>query len=162
MLQAEPNILPFEAMKHKELQMVALGAKLVEQKEVQQTATEAGMNHASEVSTLVSAATNVFLAYRAALTFCGLFVGSEKAEIEFELSEPLTRDLVTPEEATSLMGLWMGGLIDFEEARATLKKSGIAYKDDEEVKEVSGNEGLPPAPEPTPKPTAKPPAKKVA
>lgn len=156
LLQANANTLPFEAMKHKELQMVALGAKLVEQKQVQQTATEAGINHASEVSVLTSCATNVFLAYKAALTFCGLFVGTETASVEFNLSEPLTRDVITPEQANAITAMWQGGLIDFEEARGVLKKAGIAWKDDKEVRTEVENDGLRPPPpvtgenEPTP------------
>jgi hypothetical protein len=155
LLQAEPNTMPFEAMKHKELQMVALGAKLVEQQTVQRTATEAGMDHSSQVSILVAAATNVFLAYMAALKFCVQFVGAGDAKIEFELSEPLTKDIVTPEQATSLMGLWMGGLIDFEEARGVLKKAGVAWKDDALIKQVVTDEGLN-TPPPTVPPGGKP------
>lgn len=157
LLQANPNTMPFEGMEHKERQMVALGAKLVEQSTVQRTATEAGMDHSSEVSTLVSAANNVFLAYRQALAFCGLFVGAKDAKIEFDLSEPLTREVVTPEQATAIMGMWLGGLIDFEEARTALKKSGVAYKKDEEVLQANTDDGLrkPVAPAPAAKPAAK-------
>lgn len=135
LIQAESNSLPKEAMEMKEKMAVALGAKLVEQKEVQRTATEAGMSHASEVSTLTAAATNVFLAYKTALGFCGLFVGADTALLEFDLAEPLTRDIITPEQATALLGMWQGGLIDFEEARWSVKKAGLAWKEDEEVKE---------------------------
>lgn len=142
LLQASPNTMPFEGMQHKEHQMVALGAKLVEQSSVQRTATEAGMDHSSEMSTLVSAATNVFLAYKLALKFASQFTGAKDAKVEFELSEPLTRENITPQEATSIMGLWMGGLIDFEEARTVLKEAGIAWKEDDLVKQAATDQGL--------------------
>lgn len=135
LLQAEPNSMPFEAMKHKELQMVALGAKLVEQKEVQRTATEAGMDHAGEVSTLSSCAVNVFLAYKTALGFAGEFVGAETTNIEFELGEPLNLVGIDAQKATAIMALLNGRLIDFEEARWQLKKAGWAWKDDKEVQD---------------------------
>lgn len=135
LLQAAANTMQKEAMDAKERQMVALGAKLVEQKDVQRTATEAGLEHASEVSTLTAAASNVFLAYKTALGFCGEFVGATDAKIEFDLSEPLASEVVTPEQATAITAMWQGGLIDFEEARHALKRSGIAWKDDNEVKE---------------------------
>jgi Domain of unknown function (DUF4055) len=174
LLQANPNTMPFEAMKHKELQMVALGAKLVEQKDVQRTATEASMDQASETSTLTAAATNVFQGYRRALTFCGLFVGAETVKLGFDLSEPLTRDVITPEQATAIATAWMQGLVDYEEARAFLKAAGWAWKDDKEVKDNNAAEdfnrgsGLPtppgapkpPAPKPAPQPPAPQPAKK--
>ncbi len=150
LLQATPNSMPFEAMEHKEKQMVALGAKLVEQKEVQQTATEANLNNASEVSTLTAAATNVFLAYKAAFDFCGQFVGADTAAIDFDLTEPLSQAAVTPEQATAIMAAWQGNLIDFEEARWQLKKSGWAWKEDDEVRANNEAEGFNQPPEPVP------------
>lgn len=153
LLQADPNTMPFEAMKHKELQMMALGAKLVEQKEVQQTATEASMNHASEVSTLTSCAQNVFLGYKRALEFAGQFVDAETAKITYELSEPLAIQIITPEQASAIMALWMGGAIDFEETRQLLRKSGWAWKDDEEIEENNAAKQFDlTLPKPTPKP----------
>lgn len=163
LLQADPNPMPFEAMKHKELQMVALGAKLVEQTEVQRTATEANMDHAGEVSTLSSCAQNVFLGYKTALGFAGEFVGAETTNIEYELAEPLNLVAVTPEQATAIMGLNLAGLIDFEEARWQLKRAGWAWKDDEEVKanNDAGNfDNKPPPTDKTQPPNpAQPPAK---
>jgi hypothetical protein len=49
---SDENTMPKEAMEAKERQMVALGAKLVEQKQVQRTAMEAGMEEASTSSLL--------------------------------------------------------------------------------------------------------------
>jgi hypothetical protein len=134
LLQAAPNSMPFEGMEHKELQMVAIGAKLVEQKKVQRTATEAGLEHAAEASVLVTAAENVFMAYRVALNFCALFVQGEGAKIDFELAEPLTRDSIEAPQAVALMELWNQGLVGFEEARWKLKQAGLAYMPDEQVK----------------------------
>jgi hypothetical protein len=171
LLQADPNQMPFEAMKHKEQQMVALGAKLVEVKLVQKTATEANYDHAGEVSVLSTCAQNVFLGYKAALEFAGQFVGAETTSIEYELTEPLNLQPFTADQMTALMGLKVAGLIDFEEARFYLKKSGLAYKDDDEVKEnvaadgfdmlpppaLPGQPPVPPKPAAPPKPGANPP-----
>ena len=70
LIQASANSMPKEAMDTKERQMVALGAKLVEQKQVQRTATEAGLENASETSVLASAANNTAEAFRKALKWC--------------------------------------------------------------------------------------------
>jgi hypothetical protein len=59
LLQANENSMPKEAMEMKERQMVALGAKLVEQKSVQRTATEANQDEAADNSVLASVAKNV-------------------------------------------------------------------------------------------------------
>lgn len=80
LLQADPNTLPFEAMQHKERQMVALGAKLVEQASVQRTATEAGLEHSDETSTLSASADNVSDAFTFALKWCGIFLGIQTIE----------------------------------------------------------------------------------
>lgn len=142
LLQANPNTLPFEAMKHKEHQMVALGAKLVETQDVQRTATEANIEHTSETSTLTAAATNVFQAYRRALSYCGDFVGAETVKIAFDLSEPLTRETITAEQATAIAAAWMQGLLDYEEARTFLKAAGWAWKEDEEVRQNNDSDNF--------------------
>ena len=85
LIQASANSMPKEAMDTKERQMVALGAKLVEQKQVQRTATEAGLENASETSVLASAANNTAEAFRTALGWCMEFVGTD-GEIEFDLN----------------------------------------------------------------------------
>lgn len=64
LLQAEANSVAFEAMQHKERQMVALGGKIVQDREVQRTLGEAEMENASETSILASIANNVEAAYR--------------------------------------------------------------------------------------------------
>lgn len=134
LLQAAPNSLPFEAMGHKEQQMVAIGAKLVQEKKVQRTATEAGLEHAADASVLVTASSNVFLAYRQALEFCGLFVAADGANVSFELAEPLTRDSIEAPQAVALMEMWNEGLLAYEEARWKLKQAGLAWLPDEKVK----------------------------
>lgn len=155
LLQCNPNTMPYEAMTHKEAQMVALGAKLVQQQKVQRTATEASMDNTSETSILVSAAVNVFLAYVQALKFACAFAGADSASLEFELSEPLTRDTLQAQDAAAIMQAWMNGLLAFEEARTIYKQSGLAYLDDEKVKTEHEN-ALPPASLPTPGLPAKP------
>lgn len=156
LLQAEPNTMPKEAMEHKERQMVALGAKLVEAKEVQRTATEAGLEHASEASMLTAAANNVFAAYLAALKLCGLFVGSTATDLAYDLSEPLVLTALAPDQATALISLLQAGLIDYEEARWTVKKGGMAWKDDEEVRENNAADMLVPTGKPDPQPDPAP------
>lgn len=140
LLQAAPNSQPFEAMEHKERQMVALGAKLVEQKQVQRTATEATIENTSENSTLTSSAKNVSAGFKFALEKCLVFVGSPETEIKFELNTEFDISKMTPDERRQLVAEWQGGAITFEEMRDKLRKSGIATLDDAEAKETIARE----------------------
>lgn len=135
-LQAEGNTMAFTNMEHKEKQMVALGAKLVEVKTVQRTATEAGMTQASETSILTSAANNVSQAYRAAFLFVGRFLGTATSDdaIAYELNTDLGIMQLDPQAQAAIVASWQAGVMDYEEARWNFRRAGLVYKDDEEVK----------------------------
>ncbi len=139
LLQPAPNTLPFEAMEQKEKLMQALGAKLVEKKEVAKTATEAGIDHSSETSILASCCKNVSDAYGKAFRWAAQFANIQTAdpdtEIMFELNREFAVSRMTPEEAKTIMGLEQAGLVTFEEARDKLRSGGIAYLDDDTAKD---------------------------
>jgi len=134
LLQATANTMPFEAMEHKERQMVALGAKLVEQRDVQRTLGEARIEHASEASVLITSAENVAAAYRQALEWCGVFLGDD-SEQEFDLNTDLDIGKMPAPERAQLIAEWQANAISFTEMRFNLKRANIAYLDDEEAKE---------------------------
>ena len=134
LLQVQPNTMPFEAMEHKERQMIALGAKLVEQKQVQRTATEAVIENTSENSTLSSSAKNVSAAFVDALKWCMRFVGGDEGKIKFELNTEFDLSKMTADERRQLIAEWQAGAIAFPEMRAALRKSGIAELDDDKAK----------------------------
>lgn len=158
LLQAEENGLVKEAMADKERQMVALGAKLVEQKTVQRTATEAGLEEASEVSVLATITKNVSAAFKFALEVCSLFVGTttqaadaSSNTIEFELNTEFALASATPDELRATISLWQADAITFSEMRASLRRNGQATLPDEKAKteidadrmrEAANNEAL--------------------
>lgn len=135
LLQANPNTMPKEAMEAKERQMVALGAKLVEQSSVQRTATEARQEEASEVSVLATCAKNVAAAYRMALTWCGVFLGTDQ-EPEFDLNTDFEIGRMSAQDRAQLIAEWQAGAIAFEEMRFNLRRANVAYLDDEEAKDA--------------------------
>lgn len=137
MMQPEPNTLPKEAMDQKEAQAVALGARLVEKREVAQTATEKSLNEASESSILSGCCANVSAAYRRNLEFAARFHGVEVPEdgILWELNTEFAVSRLTPEQAGAIINLYNAGLITFEECRDKLKSGGFAYLDDDEAKD---------------------------
>lgn len=134
LLQAESNTMPKEAMEHKERQMVALGAKLVEQQTVQRTATEADLEATSENSTLSSSAKNVSAAYKWGLELCAVFVGAPETGIVFELNTEFDISNMTPQERAQLISEWQAGAISFTEMRENLRKVGVAKLDDDKAK----------------------------
>lgn len=141
LLQAAPNSMPKEGMEHKELQMVALGAKLVEQKTVQRTATEAGLDSASETSLLATAAKNVSHAYTAALKWAALFVGASE-DLSYDLNTDFDISRLPAAEQAQIIADWQSNAISFTEMRDNLKRGGIAYQDDEEAKAEMDSDGV--------------------
>jgi hypothetical protein len=134
LLQAESNTRVFEAMELKERQMVALGAKLVEQEKVQRTATEANLETASENSTLASSAKNVSAAYKWALSKCAEFVGASGL-IKFELNTDFDLSAMSATDRAEVVKTWQAGAITFREMRSVMKKAGIATEEDDVAKE---------------------------
>lgn len=135
LIQATENTMIKEAMDTKERQMVALGAKLVEQKEVQKTAFEAKVDATSSASVLSSTAKNVSAAYQWALEWCGVFVGSGEAGIEYKLNDDFDIARMTPEERAQAIKDWQAGAITWTEMRTAMRKAGVATEDDEKAKQ---------------------------
>lgn len=131
LLQAQPNIMPKEAMDGKERQMVALGAKLVEQKSVQRTLGEAELENTAETSILSSIAKNVEIAMVFALTWCARFVGADETQIKYELNTEFDLTQLDPTERAQVVSEWQAGAISFPEMRANLRRAGIATLDDD-------------------------------
>lgn len=140
LLQAEANTMIKEAMDTKERQMTALGAKLVEQREVQRTATESSQDKAAENSVLTSSANNVSEAYRSALAYAAMLMGAEGAEIEYALNIDFEIAALTPEQVRMAIEAWQKGAITWAEMRADLRRYGLATEDDEEAKKKIADE----------------------
>lgn len=130
LIQAEPNTMIKEAMDHKEKQMVALGAKLIEDSTVVRTATEAMMDDTSETSILATCAKNVGTAYQYALEWAAKFMGIDESQVEFEINTNF--DLGTMDSLTraQLLKEWQAGAISFTEYRDNMRKSGLVSQDD--------------------------------
>lgn len=135
LLQANPNTMPYEAMQHKEKQMVALGARLVEQRSVVRTASEANIDHTTESSVLASTAKNVSAALTWGLEWAAKFLGVADEKISLSLNTDFDIAAMTPEERRQLVEEWQSGAISWEELRTNLRKSGIASMDDADARE---------------------------
>lgn len=133
LLQVAPNTMTKEAMEHKERQMVAMGARLVEQQQVQRTATETSLESISDNSVLANVAKNVSAAYMKALEYAMVFANGS-GNITFELNTDFELNKLSSQERQQLLVEWQGGGLTWEEYRWNLKRSGVAFEDDEKAK----------------------------
>lgn len=133
LLQVEPNTAAYEGMQHKERQMIALGAKIVEQKTVQRTATEAGNEKASEESVLSAIAKNVSSAFKWGLEWCAHFLNVPETGIDFQLNTDFELSRMSSEDINAVIKSWQDEAISWTEMRTTLRKAGRATQDDDEA-----------------------------
>lgn len=143
LLQAGPNSMAKEGMDHKEDQMKAIGAKLIEPNTVQRTATEVEIEETSEASVLSSVAKNVSAAYEQALYFCSLFYApTERGNIKVALNSEFQVTGLSAQERAEVVAAWQSGVLTWEEVREVFRRKGIATLSDEEAKFKIQNEEL--------------------
>lgn len=130
LLQPDPNTLADGAMQKKERQMVALGAKLVEQREVQRTATEAEMESTADTSILAKIANNASLAIEWALKTACQFTGDSDSEVTFLLNKEFDLTKMAADGRQQLLLEFEADMITESEMRANLRRGGIATLDD--------------------------------
>lgn len=139
LLEVTANSILKEAMDAKERQMVALGAKLVQQTQVQRTATEADIENTSDNSVLANVARNTVAGIEFALNWCARFTG-DSGKIEFDLATEFDLAKLDPQERTALIKEYQNNVITFSETRQTLRRAGIAYLPDEDARtEIEGD-----------------------
>lgn len=129
LLQANPNSMPMEAMQHKEAQMAALGAKLIQGGSGKNTLGEAQLDEAGEMSTLATAAKNIGVAYTNCLKIAARMVGVSDTDVEYSLNTDFPASRLTPNERAQLVLEWQAGAITQSEMRAGLRKAGVANLD---------------------------------
>lgn len=134
LLTAQENTMIKEAMDAKERQMVALGAKLVEQKTVQRTATEAGADIASEKSILSTVADNVSQAFVEALRCAADFISADRSTPVYKLNNEFSLNLSSPEALNTAISSWVQSAISFTEMRNVARQAGYATQEDKEAK----------------------------
>lgn len=144
LLQANPNTMAFEAMEHKEKQMIALGAKLIENTGTQQTATEATIDSVLDNSVLATAANNVSTAYRKCLNWAWRYISGEVVDddkrIDYKLNTDFAGKLLSAQDRQQIVQAWMQKAITYTEMRWNMRRTGIAYLTDEEAKTESDAE----------------------
>lgn len=130
LLQAQANSSIFESMKHKEDQMQALGAKLIQTSNQNKTATEAAQDNAEETNTLTSIANNVSDAYTKAVKACARYIGADDTDLVVTLNTQFNFAKLSPEQRKQLMAEWQGGAITWAEYRQALVENEVATIED--------------------------------
>jgi hypothetical protein len=140
LLESKGNGLVSEAMAAKERQMVALGAKLVQQSEVQRTATDAIMEESAQSSTLANVAVNVGSAIAQCLKWAARMIGAAEDKIVFTLNTQFDLMRLSLDDQSKLVANWQKGAITWSEMRAGLRKAGVATMADDEAKTAVADE----------------------
>lgn len=145
LLQAAQNSTPMEAMKHKEEQMMAIGARLITQNKTTRTATETTVQQSSENSTLGNIAVNAGCAIMRALISAAKFMNieitdpkeGEEPVLSYKLNSDFDIDSYSPEELMQMLGAYQAGGISWTEYRSNLRAAGLAsQKDAVALKEI--------------------------
>lgn len=131
-LQLNPNSMPIEAMRHKESQMLSLGAKIFQPSNIVRTATESSMDKSDESSILTTTASNTSLAITNSIkTAYYMKTGDNKSEkynsIKFKILTESSVSNLTPQEQLQLVANWQAGAITDGEMRSKFKQAGIAF-----------------------------------
>jgi len=124
LLQPNANNLVLEAMRAKESQMVAIGARIITDRGNNETAEGARIRFASENSVLGDIVGNLSSALEQALIWCGEFMGSGD-EVRFAINREFYDKSVDPQLIMSMVTLMDRQIISDQDIFDRLKSAGI-------------------------------------
>jgi Domain of unknown function (DUF4055) len=143
--QPSPNSMAKEAMDHKEAQMIALGARLIEATQANRTATESDNDKEASTSVLSMCCANVSDAYTRAIAWCARYLDLALAEGEgeYKINQDFARVQAEPQMITALVGAWQSGAFAKPDLRAFLRRIGViaVERTDEDIDSDSDSEG---------------------
>lgn len=136
MLQAAPNGLVSEAMRAKESQMVAIGARIITDRGGNETAEGARIRFASENSVLGDIVNNLSEAIEKCIGWVMEFMGAS-GDYEFEINKEFYDKSVDPQMIMSMVTLLDRNLIGDEDIFKRLKSAGLveSYRTLDEVRQ---------------------------
>lgn len=129
LVQADATALPFELMKHKEQQMVAIGARLVQRGGQAETAEAARLSASAEASTLDNVVGNVSEGIEAALEDMCRFVGADPQVVEYALSREFWETNITAQDLQAVLA-GVGTLYGPLDALEMIRAGSIKLRDD--------------------------------
>ena len=136
LLQASPNQMPLEAMKMKEEQALALGAKLVQATKKVRTALETMIDTTSESSTLHNVAKNTSAGIEQNLGWAARYAGGNEKTIKYQLNTEFELTRMNANDRLAIVKMWQCGAIAYTEMRDVLRVDGTAQLDDNAALEL--------------------------
>jgi len=124
LLQPNANQLVLEAMRAKEGQMVALGARIITDRGSNETAEGARIRFASENSVLGDIVGNLSAALQQCVEWCGEFMGTGD-DVAFEINREFYDKSVDPQLIMSMVTLMDRQIISDQDIFNRLKSAGI-------------------------------------
>lgn len=125
LLQANPNNLVMEAMKAKEQQMVAIGARIITDRGGNETAEGARIRFASENSVLGDIVGNLSSAIKSCIYWVGEFMGVDIDECVFIINREFYDKMVDPQTIMSLVTLLDRQIVSSQDIFDRLKAGGL-------------------------------------
>ncbi len=124
--QAAPNTLVERAMKQKEDQMVALGARLVEVGTVAKTATESRSHQRVQHSVLTLCVANLSEAYTHCLDWVAQFMKvTSDDDMLYSINQDFVESGLNPQDLQQVVVAWQQGLLPRSDAWQYMRKSGL-------------------------------------
>ena len=142
LLQAEPNSQPIEGMREKELQMVKIGARIIQDNSGQETAEAAKIRFSGQNSELAGIVGNIEAGLVKAFEWLGVFMGAAGDSI-IEINKEFYAASLTAQQVMALIQLADRGDVAQGDVRLTLRKSGWLSEDrtDEDIDEEAEASG---------------------
>lgn len=131
LLQAQPNSIAKEAMDKKEALMVAIGARLIEERKIRRTATEASIEDQSYHSILGHIAYNVSQALTLAMQMYAMYVKLPADQFSIDLNSDFSTISNDSEHRRLLLEEYIAGVRTFEEYRTALRTYDVNVKEDD-------------------------------
>ena len=125
LVQANPNQLASEAMKSKEKQIAAVGARIIAPPGGRETAEAARLRYSSQNSSLHTIVLNIDLAIVKSLGYCTIYMGGDPLTVEFELNRRFYDETADPNLIAQSIMLFDRGLLSREEVRDELKQKNM-------------------------------------
>ncbi len=125
LLQPSPNQLADVAMKRKEEQAVAIGARIIAPPGGRETAEAARIRYASQNSSLYLITTNISLGMVKCFEWIAAFMGMENYPVNFVLNDQFYDDAADPNVIAQQMMLMQAEVISKNEIRDYIRRTGV-------------------------------------
>jgi len=143
MLAAPPNILAGEAMRNKETQMVALGARLLTHGEAIKTAEQSRTETAAAHSVLSLAVSNMVSAYNTVLEWVAMFTSGSTGTISYDIDTNFASITADPNYINAVVAAWQSGALPKYDMFAAWRNVGLVPDDksNEDIEDELDAEG---------------------